>query len=178
MSMYYSPTTLGFYCDDVHGPRMLLVHDETQPDDPHAMVEVPNPGCLIPVDAVEITQQEHAALMAAQAAGAVILPGQDGRPEAAPPSPPSDDEQRQRLMRSAQIHLDAQAQSMGYDSIFTAVTYAEEPAVPQYQAEGQALRAWRSLVWSACISMLDAMPQGEAFPSEEQLIAALPPYQP
>ena len=45
--------------------------------------------------------------------------------------------------------LDKQSQAWGYDDIKSAVGYAEEPMVPQYQAEGRALRAWRSVCWSA-----------------------------
>ena len=38
----------------------------------------------------------------------------------------------------------AKARELGYTNIFTAVTYADEAAVPQFQREGQALREWRS----------------------------------
>jgi len=41
----------------------------------------------IPTDAVEISAAEHAALLAAQSAGAVITAGADGTPKAVPPSP-------------------------------------------------------------------------------------------
>ena len=68
--------------------------------------------------------------------------------------------------------LHSQAVALGYDSIDAAVTYADEPAVPEYQAEGQALRAWRSNVWSACFAVLDA-----GLPATiEELTAALPAY--
>jgi hypothetical protein len=35
--------------------------------------------------------------------------------------------------------LDVAAQERGYDNVFTACTYAEEPAVPKFQAEGQSV---------------------------------------
>ena len=62
-----------------------------------------------------------------------------------------------------------------YDDIKAAVTYAEEPAVPLFQAEGRALRAWRSLVWAHCYQVLaDALAGTRAIPTAAQLIAELP----
>lgn len=58
---YYSPTTNGFYLKEIHGDN-------------------------IPTDAVEITEQEHAALMAAQGEGQAIKPSDDGNPVASVPS--------------------------------------------------------------------------------------------
>jgi hypothetical protein len=74
-----------------------------------------------------------------------------------------------------QAFMDAKARERNYDSIATAVTYAEEPAVPRFQAEGQAFRAWRSLVWNKCYEILDAVQAGtQAIPTDEELLAALP----
>lgn len=64
--------------------------------------------------------------------------------------------------------LDTKAQSWGYDSIFTAVTYADEPAVEQFQLEGQALRTWRSQVWATCYGAIGTVT------TVEQLLALLP----
>ena len=55
---------------------------------------------------------------------------------------------------AVQKYMDSVAKAAGYDNIFTAATYADEPAVPKFQADGQALRAWRSTVWAYCYSML------------------------
>ena len=79
------------------------------------------------------------------------------------------------LVAAVQAHLDATARSHGYDSIYTACTYADEPAVPRFQAEGQAFRAWRSLVWAHCYQVLDDVQSGRrAIPSAADLIAELP----
>ena len=88
-------------------------------------------------------------------------------------------EQRIAALRSGvQAHLDAAAQALGYDDIKTAVTYADEPAVPKFQAEGQALRAWRSLVWARCYEVLADWQAGKVGePALEDLIATLPPCQ-
>lgn len=150
--MYYSTTTGGFYDKAIHA------------DLPH--------------DAVEITPAQHAALLAAQSAGKRIVPDANGYPVAQdPPAPPAPTAEQIRAARVAavQAHLDATAQSAGYDNIYTACTYADEPAVAKFQAEGQAFRAWRSLVWAHCHQVLADVQAGvRGIPSAAELIAELP----
>ena len=65
--MFYSKTTGGFYATAIHGDN-------------------------IPPDAVEITANEHADLLAAQSTGKVIQADQNGKPVAVdPPKPTADD---------------------------------------------------------------------------------------
>lgn len=79
------------------------------------------------------------------------------------------------LINAVQSHLDAAARAAGYDDIKSAVTYADEPAVPKFQQEGQRFRAWRSLVWAACYVMLDDVMAGtRAVPTVDELLAELP----
>jgi len=83
-----------------------------------------------------------------------------------------------RLAAAVQAHLDGQALQLGYDSIFTAVTYATEPAVPKFQREGLALRTWRSLVWAACYQILADVDSGARIaPTEAEVIGLLPTFQ-
>jgi hypothetical protein len=78
---------------------------------------------------------------------------------------------------AVQALMDAKAQAYGYDSLMTAVTYADEPAVPKFQTEGQAFRAWRSLVWQAAHDYLADIQAGHAqFPSLDQIPALFPPF--
>ncbi|MGI4717199.1 MAG: hypothetical protein ACRYGO_07240 [Janthinobacterium lividum] len=78
-------------------------------------------------------------------------------------------------MTAVQQHMDARAVSFGYDNVISVITYAEEPAVARYQAEGQAFRAWRSACWLACEQMLAAVKAGErSAPTHAELIAELP----
>jgi hypothetical protein len=58
-----------------------------------------------------------------------------------------------RFVQMAQGLLDLLAASWGYDNIFTACSYADEPAVPKFQAEGRALRRYRSEFWAAAYSL-------------------------
>lgn len=81
------------------------------------------------------------------------------------------------LNGAVQVYLDAGARSLGYDSIATAVTYADEPAVPAFEAQGKAFRTWRSLVWASAIATLDAAKNGSRpVPTAEELVATLPAF--
>lgn len=82
---------------------------------------------------------------------------------------------------AVQERLDGVAKAWGYDSLAVAVTYAEEPAVPRFQNEGIALRAWRSLVWATCYELLAQAEAGTIpVPTLADVTAALPaaPEQP
>ncbi len=94
-----------------------------------------------------------------------------------PPEPtlPTLEEIRVALTAAVQWHLDSVAMAWGYDGIWSAVTYADEPAVPQFAAEGAALRAWRSNVWAACYEVLaEVQAETRPVPTEEELLADLP----
>ena len=102
--------------------------------------------------------------------GYELLP--DDHPDLRKRSP----ERMKRMLADAvQSHLDARARERGYDNIFTACTYAEEPAVPAFQAEGKAYREWRSLVWAKCYELLADVESGKrAIPTVSDVIAAIP----
>lgn len=61
MTIFYSKSTGGFYDNQIHN--------------------------VLPEDAVEITAEYHAALLAGQAQGKTIMPGKDGKPVLAPLAP-------------------------------------------------------------------------------------------
>ena len=91
----------------------------------------------------------------------------------------SDDKIIAILRDAVQAYLDGAAKDAGYDDIKSAVSYADEPAVPKFQAEGQAFRTWRSLVWDACNQILaDVLSGARPKPaSAVALIAELPELQ-
>lgn len=131
-------------------------------------------GEAIPTDAVEVSDEifwrtineTHGAWKREPATGDIA------RHPFPPPSPAEIEAAKVALV---QEHMDTTARALRYDSIANAVTYAEEPAVPRFQAEGRALRAWRSSVWEACYEILDQVQnEGRAVPTDEELIAALP----
>lgn len=81
-----------------------------------------------------------------------------------------------------QGHIDAVARGFGYGDpnrpdvspILHAISYADEPAVPKFQAEGRLLRAWRSRMWAACWPILEAARTGQRqVPDPDDLLAEL-----
>lgn len=81
-----------------------------------------------------------------------------------------------------QNRLDEVARGFGYGDpnrpdvspILHAISYADEPAVVEFQAEGRLLRAWRSKYWAACWPILEAVRGGQRpIPGENDLVAEL-----
>jgi len=98
-----------------------------------------------------------------------------GQPREKVAQPPTFERRKEALLAAVDAHLNGAARARGYDDIRTAVTYAEEPAVPKFQAEGQAMRAWRSLVYAKCYEVLAAVQSGAMTePTQEQLLKLLP----
>lgn len=83
--MFYAESTGGFYSIEIHGSN-------------------------IPVDSVEITAGEHAALLSAQSIGKVIKAGDDGRPIVADAPKPT----AAQLWELIKIERDRRIQSGGY----------------------------------------------------------------
>jgi len=77
--------------------------------------------------------------------------------------------------QATQSHLNSAAVAAGYDDISTAVSYAEEPAVPKFQNDGKAFRAWRSLVWAYAYEQLAlVLAGGREQPTVEGFLLELP----
>ncbi|WP_191058397.1 phage tail assembly chaperone [Geminicoccus harenae] len=76
MQFFYSPEAAGFFCPDIHAS--------------------------IPEDAVEISADEHAALLAGQSQGKRIVADGGGRPTLVDPPPPSDEQ----LAAAARVERD------------------------------------------------------------------------
>ena len=86
--MYYSKQTDGFYASEIHGDN-------------------------IPPDAVEITQQQHAALLQGQSEGKVITADENGYPVLIDPPQPTADQmaataraERDRLIESVRWRIE------------------------------------------------------------------------
>ncbi|TCS35808.1 uncharacterized protein DUF4376 [Paucimonas lemoignei] len=109
---FYSAKERGFYDESIHGARFILIidpafepkeieHIDTDPESGETLdrymvlnpdaptVKVPNQDSKIPTDAVEITDEEHAALIDAQSKGATITADKNGKPIAVFPPPPT-----------------------------------------------------------------------------------------
>lgn len=94
----------------------------------------------------------------------------------APPAPePTLEEITKRYELVIQDHLDGAALARGYDSINTVISYAEEPAVPKFQADGKRFRTWRSLVWAYAYEQLALVNSGgRTQPTVAEFLAELP----
>jgi hypothetical protein len=74
-----------------------------------------------------------------------------------------------------QQHMDMAAQALGYDDIRSAVSYADEPSIPQFQTEGIKFRKWRSLIWATCYQLLEQYNNDELeLSAPEDIIPLLP----
>lgn len=151
MAVLFSPSTCGFYLADLHGDR-------------------------IPGDAVEISDGDHAALMAAQAAGQVIAVGIGGKPIAIEAPAPLVGEVAQACSAALRAHIDAGARAWGYDSAATAASYAVSTN-PRFKAEARALIAWRDQAWHWAEGVLEAVKAGKREPHEtpSAFVADSPP---
>lgn len=116
MAVYYSPAFRGFFHDEIHGPRTLAILDPdwvaSEVDDgadtpEHPLIVIDNPDCKLPSDAIEITEQEHADLMAAQSLGHQIVPDADGQPVALAPSEPTPEEKAAKARADRDTRLKA-----------------------------------------------------------------------
>lgn len=77
--------------------------------------------------------------------------------------------------QAVQAKLDDAARAARYDSIATAVSYAEEPPVPKFQKDGIAFRACRSLVWAYAYEQLAlVLAGGREQPTVEAFLLELP----
>lgn len=75
---------------------------------------------------------------------------------------------------AVQNHLDATAQSRGYDNTYTCLSYLSSTD-PVWHKEANAFNVWRDQVWRKCHDILNSVMAGEcAAPSLEELLAMLP----
>lgn len=147
--MFYAKSTGGFYTPEIHGDA-------------------------IPSDAVEITPEEHAALLAGQGQGKLIVADGDGRPLLQDPPPPTPEQIVAQYTAAVQQRLDDFAKTRGYDGILSAATYATS-TVLKFAAEGQYAVQIRDATWAKCYEILAAVQAGERqIPTEAELLAELP----
>lgn len=106
--LFFDPLSIGFFDESVHGTKTILVRDpewirptiqvpdpkwvksELEPEAPlinvpdktleYPMIEKLNPDSMIPIEAVEITQDQYVLLLQALEEGKVIAVDENGQP--------------------------------------------------------------------------------------------------
>ena len=147
--MFYSKSTGGFYDTAIHGDN-------------------------IPADAIEITTEEHQALLEGQSNGKIIATDKNGKPILQDPPPPTAEQIIAQYTAGVQKHLDDFARTRNYDGILSAATYATS-AVPKFKAEGQYAVEARDATWAKCYEVLAAVEAGShPMPTLDELLAELP----
>lgn len=148
MTIFYSAATGGFYDTDIH--------------------------TSVPGDAVEITVEQHQALLAGQSEGKRIMADLQGRPVLRDPPAPTAAQLVTQYTAAVQKHLDDFARTRSYDSILSAATYATS-TVPKFAAEGQYAVEARDATWAKCYEVLAAVEAGSRpMPTLDELLAELP----
>lgn len=149
MTYFYSPSDKGFFDDTFHFPNE------------------------IPEDVIQLTDEEYIFYLKAVNSNKVITVefGEirlSDRPIVA-------EDIIKTITASLQYHLDEKAREYGYDNIYTAVSYADEPSVLEFQIEGKAFREWRSLFWLESNRIKSEVINGTRdMPSLEDLLSELP----
>ena len=124
MTIFYSKTTGGFYDNQIHN--------------------------VLPEDAVEITAEYHATLLAGQAQGKTIMPGKDGKPVLAPLAPSHLHQWNGKewvLDKAAASQLLAEAIDQGTDAINNLVDAAYRHVTrfqPEYLLREQQARDYKA----------------------------------
>lgn len=147
--MFYSKSTGGFYDAAIHGDN-------------------------IPADAVEVSAEQHAALIEGQSRGKRIVADEAGRPVLVDPPPPTTEQIIAQYTAGVQQHLDNFARTRNYDGILSAATYATSQ-VPKFKAEGQYAVEARDATWAKCYEILAAVEAGSRpMPTLDELLSELP----
>jgi hypothetical protein len=91
-----------------------------------------------------------------------------------PKSPEQIAAEKRALSAALEVHvrnyLNTTAQSFGYDDIMTAISYANDPTRPDWQAEGITLRNYRTACWDAAYAHIAETDE----PTEETVLDSLP----
>jgi len=137
-------------------------------------IVVDNPDCHIPADAVEISDEEHAALINGQSSGLVIGARVDGYPELQPPPPPTPEQILRAFQQAHDDYINAPALARNYDSFATFALRAARPG--PWQAEGIVYFDWMEECNAIGFALLADVKAGNAQPpaSIADYLALLP----
>lgn len=150
MTITFSPSANGFYVKAIHGDN-------------------------IPSDAVEISDEKHAALLDGQSNGKIITVGPGGVPYLSDPAPPTQEQEIAKYEAALDAHLDSVAQQYRYRDRVTFSLRAGYAG--PYQPEGVAFAQWMDLCNVQAFTLLGDVLSGTAvLPTVEDFIAGLPAF--
>ena len=148
--MFYAKSTGGFYDTAIHGNN-------------------------IPADAVEITAEDRASLLAGQSSGKRIVADADGYPTLQDPPSPTQTEIIAQYEAALDAHLDSVAQQHRYQDRFSFALRAGFDG--PYQAEGVAFAQWMDECNVQAFELLNDVVSGDAeLPTLEDFIESLPEF--
>lgn len=105
---------------------------------------------------------------------AVIVPLDEGGFEIKAVPAPSAEMLLKSYENAVQNHLDATAQSRGYDNTYTCLSYLNSTD-EKWKRESNAFNAWRDSVWRKAHEILNAFKAGEIEqPTIDEVISQLP----
>lgn len=116
--MFYSKSTNGFFSEDIHGSRRIIIED----------IEIDNTACNIPSDAVEITEEHWHELLNGQSNGKVISFDNDGIPILKDVPPPTAEQLLLDIFaqRSALLNIAAKFMAPLQDAADLGISTSEE----------------------------------------------------
>ena len=148
--MFYSAQTNGFYSTEIHGNA-------------------------IPADAVEITESEHATLLAGQSQGKTISAGMGGVPHLSDPAPMTQIQVIAQYESALDNHLDDVAKQYRYKDRFSLAIRAGYAG--PYHDEAVAFAQWMDGCNVQAFALLADVVAGNApMPTVEAFIAGLPEF--
>lgn len=146
--MFYSKSTGGFYDPVIH-------------------------GASIPEDAVEISAEDHALLLAGQGLGKRITANAQGHPVLTDPPPPTSAQLQAAMTWAIQKRLDEFALTKGYDDVNSLAKYAnltdaeiaslpvaDRAAVTRYRTQCRYLQLKVAQTWAAAEAILGEVQAG------------------
>lgn len=143
--LYYSKSTGGFYSSLIHNTN-------------------------IPEDVVEITKEEHEALLMGQSDGKRIITNDEGKPVLADPIPPTQEQIIKQYEKNIQSLLDTFAKERDYDDITSLVSYINSTN-ETFKAEAKRGIYLRDLIWTKFYEIIN---KAETLPKFEELKTELP----
>jgi hypothetical protein len=130
----------------------------------------------LPDDLIELPESDYVAAMTREPGLVIRLSGNRLVMDALPPPSPEvlQKAAASRITDAIQAYIDAPAIAWGYDDARSAVSYVGD-SFPRFDAEGQAIKVFRSDCWRIADLIRESVLAGErVLPSVDEMLAMLP----